>query len=162
MLYTKSKYNKYVSNPYSTPHVQYIQNSNNFSEFGDFNRLGPNPELHDQGYWGRKTAHSIADDQKWPEISSSMKNRLGPSTHEITDKAEMFHQQKIATTPELKVNKSELFNNILLGNWDSLSTDEKISLMYRQMEMYQSATNNYMMIALALLFIIVLKLYSKN
>jgi hypothetical protein len=160
MLYHKTKY---TTNPYKTPYSQYVQNNVNFSEFGDFNRLGPNPELPDQGFsQGRKAAHSIQDNQAWPEISNSMKNKVGTIADEVKDKADAFYQHKIATMPEFKVNKSELYNNILLGNWDSLSTDEKISLMYRQMEIYQSTTNNYMMIALALLFIIVLKLYSKN
>tara|TARA_B100000683_G_scaffold151492_1_gene146601 strand:+ start:6859 stop:7347 length:489 start_codon:yes stop_codon:yes gene_type:complete len=162
MLYYKK--NKYTKIPYTAPYSSYVQNNVNFSEFGmDTNRLGPDPQLPGQGFSpDRQPGHGIADDQIWPEITSSMKNKLGPAADEVKDKADAFYRYKIATRPEFKVNKSELYNNILLGNWDSLSTDEKLSLMYRQMEMYQTTTNNYMMIALALLFIIVLKLYSKN
>ena len=58
-------------------------------------------------------------------------------------------------------DRKELYYSLLEDNFNSLSLDDKLIIMYKTSIFRTNTTNNYILMCLALLVIIVLKLYSK-
>lgn len=58
-------------------------------------------------------------------------------------------------------DRRELYYSLLEDNFNSLSTDDKIIVMYKTFILKNNTTNNYILMCLAMLVIIALKLYSK-
>ena len=58
-------------------------------------------------------------------------------------------------------NRGELYYSLLEDNFNSLSTDDKIIVLYKTFILKNNTTNNYILMCLAMLVIIALKLYSK-
>tara|TARA_A100001015_G_C15028788_1_gene731969 strand:- start:1070 stop:1426 length:357 start_codon:yes stop_codon:yes gene_type:complete len=58
-------------------------------------------------------------------------------------------------------DRKELYYSLLEDNFNSLSLDDKLIIMYKTSIFRTNTTNNYILMCLALLVIIALKLYSK-
>lgn len=58
-------------------------------------------------------------------------------------------------------DRRELYYSLLEDNFNSLSIDDKIIVMYKTFILKNNMTNNYILMCLAMLVIIALKLYSK-
>lgn len=56
--------------------------------------------------------------------------------------------------------KDKLVENIMMGNWDSLTSDEKLTIIYNQIKINNINTNNLLLGILIFLILIALKLYS--
>lgn len=80
-----------------------------------------------------------------PKVNISNKS----STHYSTELKEMSNS-----------NKDKMIEYIMTGNWDSLTTDEKLTVLYNQMKIQSNNTNNLLLGVLIFLVLIVLKLYS--
>lgn len=58
-------------------------------------------------------------------------------------------------------DRKELYYSLLEDNFNNLSTDDKLVVMYKTYIIRSNITNNYILMCLAILLIIALKLYSK-
>ena len=58
-------------------------------------------------------------------------------------------------------DKKELYYSLLEDNFNNLSLDDKLIIMYKTSIIRSNVTNNYILMCLAILVIIALKLYSK-
>ncbi len=58
-------------------------------------------------------------------------------------------------------DRKELYYSLLEDNFNNLSMDDKLVVMYKTSILRSNITNNYILMCLAILVIIVLKLYSK-
>lgn len=81
---------------------------------------------------------------------ASMNNRL-PSNQHLFD--------EIYKTPFS--DRKELYYSLLEDNFNNLSMDDKLVVMYKTSILRSNITNNYILMCLAILVIIALKLYSK-
>ena len=81
---------------------------------------------------------------------ASMNNRL-PSNQHLFD--------EIYKTPFS--DRKELYYSLLEDNFNNLSMDDKLVVMYKTSILRSNITNNYILLCLAILVIIALKLYSK-
>lgn len=81
---------------------------------------------------------------------ASMNNRL-PSNQYLFD--------EIYKTPF--GDRKELYYSLLEDNFNNLSMDDKLVVMYKTSILRSNITNNYILMCLAILVIIALKLYSK-
>lgn len=81
---------------------------------------------------------------------ASMNDRL-PSNQHLFD--------EIYKTPFS--DRKELFYSFLEDNFNNLSMDDKLVVMYKTSILRSNITNNYILMCLAILVIIALKLYSK-
>lgn len=81
---------------------------------------------------------------------ASMNNRL-PSNQHLFD--------EIYKTPFS--DRKELYYSLLEDNFNNLSMDDKLVVMYKTSILRSNITNNYILICLAILVIIAIKLYSK-
>lgn len=80
---------------------------------------------------------------------ASMNNRL-PSNQHLFD--------EIYKTP--LSDRKELYYSLLEDNFNNLSMDDKLVVMYKTSILRSNITNNYILMCLAILVIIALKLYS--
>jgi len=81
---------------------------------------------------------------------ASMNDRL-PSNQHLFD--------EIYKTPFS--DRKELYYSLLEDNFNNLSMDDKLVVMYKTSILRSNITNNYILLCLAILVIIALKLYSK-
>ena len=81
---------------------------------------------------------------------ASMSDRL-PSNQHLFD--------EIYKTPFS--DRKELYYSLLEDNFNNLSMDDKLVVMYKTSILRSNITNNYILLCLAILVIIALKLYSK-
>jgi hypothetical protein len=81
---------------------------------------------------------------------ASMNNRL-PSNQHLFD--------EIYKT--LFSDRKELYYSLLEDNFNNLSMDDKLVVMYKTSILRSNITNNYILMCLAILVIIAIKLYSK-
>tara|TARA_R110002072_G_scaffold7227_8_gene39586 strand:+ start:4696 stop:5070 length:375 start_codon:yes stop_codon:yes gene_type:complete len=81
---------------------------------------------------------------------ASMNDRL-PSNQHLFD--------EIYKTPF--GDRKELYYSLLEDNFNNLSMDDKLVVMYKTSILRSNITNNYILICLAILVIIALNLYSK-
>tara|TARA_B100001175_G_scaffold156845_1_gene132860 strand:- start:28 stop:405 length:378 start_codon:yes stop_codon:yes gene_type:complete len=58
-------------------------------------------------------------------------------------------------------DRLELYHALLEDNYNNLSTDDKLVIMYKAMIIRNNKTNNYILLCLCVLVIIALKLFSK-
>lgn len=58
-------------------------------------------------------------------------------------------------------DRKELYYSLLEDNFNNLSLDDKLVIMYKTSVIRSNVTNNYILMCLAILVIIALKLYSK-
>ena len=58
-------------------------------------------------------------------------------------------------------DRKELYYSLLEDNFNNLSMDDKLVVMYKTSILRSNITNNYILICLAILVIIALNLYSK-
>ncbi len=58
-------------------------------------------------------------------------------------------------------SRAELYHALLEDNYNNLSTDDKLVIMYKAMIIRNNKTNNYILLCLCVLVIIALKLFSK-
>lgn len=58
-------------------------------------------------------------------------------------------------------DRKELYYSLLEDNFNNLSMDDKLVVMYKTSILRSNITNNYILLCLAILVIIALKLYSK-
>lgn len=59
-------------------------------------------------------------------------------------------------------DRQKLYESIMEGNFNNLSVDDKLVILYKTIQINNEKTNNYILLCLAMLVILVLKLYSKN
>ena len=81
---------------------------------------------------------------------ASMNDRL-PSNQHLFD--------EIYKTPFS--DRKELYYSLLEDNFNNLSMDDKLVVMYKTSILRSNITNNYILMCLAILVIIAIKLYSK-
>jgi len=67
----------------------------------------------------------------------------------------------IEKTPIALASRKELYMSLLEDNFNNMSTDDKFIIMYKSITLRQNTMNSYISVCIALLLIIVLKLFSK-
>mgnify|MGYP005638000807 FL=1 len=94
-----------------------------------------------------------------PPISTITKNPIGvvPNSNNKDMEYSDF-EQEIHRTP--LHSRKELYYSLLEDNFNNLSTDDKLIIMYKSFILSQNTQNNYILICLAVLVLILLKLYS--
>jgi len=99
----------------------------------------------------RYTTPAITNTYQEPELPRVSNNRRLPENQDLFD--------ELYKTPFS--DRKELYYSLLEDNFNSLSLDDKLIIMYKTSIFRTNTTNNYILMCLALLVIIALKLYSK-
>jgi hypothetical protein len=94
---------------------------------------------------------AITNTHQEPEIPRVSNDRRLPENQDLFD--------ELYKTPFS--DRKELYYSLLEDNFNSLSLDDKLIIMYKTSIFRTNTTNNYILMCLALLVIIALKLYSK-
>lgn len=109
--------------------------------------------------WGKGTPSDVGRFSTFPFPPD-------PSTTNIPSgpRSNISHKSSSHYSTELKEmtnsNRDQMIEYIMTGNWDSLTTDEKLTVLYNQMKIQNTNTNNLLLGVLIFLVLIVLKLYS--
>ena len=129
------------------------------------NEIKDTPSYHQEMISAPYTKHSIQktngglSEPEMPPISTITRNPIGvvPNSNNKDIKYSDF-EEEIHRTP--LHNRKELYYSLLEDNFNNLSTDDKLIIMYKSFILSQNTQNNYILICLAVLVLILLKLYS--
>ena len=104
--------------------------------------------------------HQPVEKYDIPSVTTTTHNPIGAraSNDKILPSGQkLFSNNKLG----LFGDRKELYYSILEDNFSSLSTDDKLLVMYKTFIIKNNDTNNYILMCLAVLIIILLKLFSK-
>tara|TARA_B100000212_G_scaffold338460_2_gene315033 strand:- start:17851 stop:18234 length:384 start_codon:yes stop_codon:yes gene_type:complete len=109
------------------------------------------PDVETEAISHRYNIPAITNTYQEPEIPRVSNNRRLPENQDLFD--------ELYKTPFS--DRKELYYSLLEDNFNSLSLDDKLIIMYKTSISRTNTANNYILMCLALLVIIALKLYSK-
>ena len=109
------------------------------------------PDVKSDDISNRYNIPAITNTYQEPELPRVSNDRRLPENQDLFD--------ELYKTPFS--NRKELYYSLLEDNFNSLSLDDKLIIMYKTSIFRTNTTNNYILMCLALLVIIALKLYSK-
>lgn len=109
------------------------------------------PDVKSDDISSRYNIPAITNTYQEPEIQRISNERRLPENQDLFD--------ELYKTPFS--DRKELYYSLLEDNFNSLSLDDKLIIMYKTSIFRTNTTNNYILMCLALLVIIALKLYSK-
>lgn len=108
-----------------------------------------------------KKVVDFESDDSSEEISKTYNSPAVTTTRDQVDtrvsNQALFHE--IYKTPFS--DRKELYYSLLEDNFNNLSLDDKLVVMYKTYILRSNITNNYILMCLAILLIIAFKLYSK-
>lgn len=93
-------------------------------------------------------------------ITTTTQDPIGPRAsinNKLPFKQRLFDQINKTSFSD----RNELYYSLMEDNFNNLSIDDKLVVMYRTSIIRSNITNNYILMCLAILIIISLKLYSK-
>tara|TARA_X000001036_G_scaffold150423_1_gene142834 strand:- start:3641 stop:4024 length:384 start_codon:yes stop_codon:yes gene_type:complete len=108
------------------------------------------PDVQPEDISHRYNIPAITTKYQEPEIPRVSNDRRLPENQDLFD--------ELYKTPFS--DRKELYYSLLEDNFNSLSLDDKLIIMYKASIFRTNTTNNYILMCLALLVIIALKLYS--
>ena len=131
------------------------------------NEIKDTPSYHQEMISVPYTKHSLQktnvvnreSSPEIPPVSTITRNPIGvvPNSNnkdiEYSDFEEEIHRTPLHS-------RKELYYSLLEDNFNNLSTDDKLIIMYKSFILSQNTQNNYILICLAVLVLILLKLYS--
>jgi hypothetical protein len=107
--------------------------------------------------WGYGTPSDVGPNNTFPFPSDPQKTDNPSSPLPNTGPNLMYSREfKNIANGE----KDKLVENIMMGNWDNLTSDEKLTIIYNQNKINNINTNNLLLGILIFLILIALKLYS--
>ena len=93
----------------------------------------------------------------FPPEPFTTNNPSGPRVN-ISNKSNTHYSSELKEMSNS--DRDQMIEYIMTGNWDSLTPDEKLTVLYNQMKIQNNNTNNLLLGVLIFLVLIVLKLYS--
>ncbi len=109
------------------------------------------PDVQSEDISHRYNIPAITTSYQEPEIPRASNDRRLPENQDLFN--------ELYKTPFS--DRKELYYSLLEDNFNNLSLDDKLVIMYKTSVLRSNTTNNYILMCLALLVIIALKLYSK-
>ena len=111
-----------------------------------------------------KSVEEKVEPHSYPRVELSTSTQSAP-IRSLTNREELVNPDRRQFHDEVYKSpfsdRIQLYHVLLQDNFNNLSTDDKLVIMYKTMILKNNTTNNYILMCLCVLVIIAFKLFSK-